>query len=109
MAERPAAPVDSAFNASAFDRALDQRLPTRWIGWRLRLLVVAALIGCVGLFALMRWLAASPALDAVFQASPQGPLKLIGSPAPALNAFAGRGLSAVVGTDGVAVPLDALA
>jgi signal transduction histidine kinase len=109
MAERPAAPADSAFGASAFDRALDQRLPTRWIGWRLRLLVTAALIGCVGLFVLTRWLAMSPALDAVFQASPQGSLTLISSPTPALNALAGRSLSAVVGNDGAAVPLDALA
>jgi signal transduction histidine kinase len=108
MPERVPAPADSAFEASAFDRTLDQRLPTRWIGWRLRMLVVAVLFGCVGLFVLVRWLSASPALPAVLQANPQGKLTLIASTQPALNAFAGRTLVAVTGSDGVDVPLDAL-
>ena len=109
MSERPAASADSTFGASAFERTLDRHLPTRWIGWRLRLLVFAALIGCLGVFSLMRWLAASPALDAVFQPSPPGPLTLIASPLPALDALAGHTLVAVSGRDGARVPLDALA
>ncbi len=109
MAERPAAHGDSAFGASAFERTLDRHLPTRWMGWRLRLLVFAALVGCVGIFSLMRWLAASPQLDAVFQAGPQGTLTLMGSPQPDLDAMAGRTLAAIVGNDGVPVAVDALA
>jgi signal transduction histidine kinase len=109
MAERRLAAAESAYAASAFERTLDRRLPRRWVGWRLRALVAAALIGCLGVLLLVRWLAASPALDATFQASPTGALTLIGSPLPALNASIGQKLVAVTGSDGVTVPVDALA
>jgi len=109
MAERTAAHTDSVFGASAFERSLDSRLPTRWIGWRLRLLVLAALLGCLGVFSLMRWLASSPQLDASFQVSPQGPLTLIASPLPALDALSGHALVAVGGRDEPPVAVDALA
>jgi signal transduction histidine kinase len=109
MAERRHTAADPALAASAFDRTLDRRLPRRWLGWRLRLLVVAALIGCLGMLALVRWLAASPALAATLQASPQGTLTLIGSPLPQLDAAAGRTLLAVTGGNGVTVAVDTLA
>ena len=108
MNERTATAGDSVFGASAFERSLDQRLPTRWIGWRLRLLVLVALVGCVATFALMRWLATSPALDAVFQAGPQGQLVLVGSELRALEARVGQQVVAVVAADGTRVPVDAL-
>jgi len=109
MSERSAASGDSVFGASAFERTLDHRLPPRFIGSRMRLLVLAALLGCVGTFLVMRWLAASPALDAVFQAGPQGQLVLVGSDLPALEDRIGQHLVAVVGADGSRVGLDALA
>lgn len=109
MAERRLAAAEPALAASAFDRTLDRRLPERWIGWRLRLLVVAALIGCLAALALVRWLASSPALGATVQASPQGTLTLIGSPLPQLDAAAGQTLLSVTGGNGVTVPVDALA
>jgi signal transduction histidine kinase len=109
MADRPAAAAESSFGASTFERSLDQRVPMRWMGWRLRGLVVAALLGCLAVFSLMRWLAASPQLDAVFQAGPQDTLVLAASPLPALAPHVGRSVSALVARDGSAVPLDALA
>lgn len=109
MSDAPAPGGDSIFGASTFERTLDRRLPTRWIGWRLRLLVLAALLGCLGIFTLMRWLATSPALDAVFTAGPQGQLVLVGSEVPALQDRLGQHLVAVVGADGGRVAVDALA
>jgi signal transduction histidine kinase len=109
VTERSAGPVDSGFGTSAFDRALDRRLLTRWIGWRLRLLVFAALLGCLGTFVLMRWLAASPMLDITVQTGPQGTLTLTDSPLPALDALAGRPLLAIAAADGTRIELDALA
>lgn len=101
--------AESTFGASTFERALERRLPMRWIGWRRRGLVLAALLGCVAMFALMRWLAASPFVDATFQAGPPGSLVLAGSPLPALDARAGETVVALRGADGTPVPVDALA
>ena len=51
--------ADSVFDASTLERTLGQRLhPARWIGWRLRLLLAAALIGSVALFLMIRHLGA---------------------------------------------------
>src|SRR4051812_14828641 len=108
MAER-SAHVDSLFGASAFDRSFESRLPTRWLGWRLRLLVLAALLGCLGVFSLMRWVASSPQIDASFQPGPQGPLTLTAAATPALQAMAGHALVAVSGNGQGPVEVDALA
>jgi signal transduction histidine kinase len=108
MAEHPAMPsTDSAFGTGTLESTLERRLPRQWMGWRLRLLVLAALVGCIGIFTLMRWLAASPFLDASFQASPQGALTLIGSPVPALDALGGHTLVEVVAADETRYNLDA--
>lgn len=112
MSDRPAAALPSAestFGASTFERTLEQRLPMRWIGWRRRGLVLAALLGCVAMFGLMRWLAASPFVDAAFQAGPTGSLVLLSSPAPALEMRAGQTVVALRGADGALAPVDALA
>ena len=109
MADRPANPAESTFGASTFERSLDPKPPMRWIGWRRRGLVVAALLGCLAILSLMRWLAASPHLDAAFQAGPNGTLVLASSVQPALQAQAGRPVAALVGAGGRVVPLDALA
>ena len=107
MADRPAA-GDSIFAASTFERSLERHLPTRWMGWRLRLLVFAALAGCVALFSLVRWLAATPQLDALLLPGPQGSLQLASSPLPALEARVGQTVSAFVDADGAAVAVDGL-
>ena len=79
------------------------RLP-RWMGWRLRLLVGAALLGCLGLLTLARWLGDAPRLDARWQAGRHGGIELVASPLPALAQHAGKTLLSAGGTS-----IDALA
>lgn len=87
---------ESTFDASAFEASLERHTPTRWIGWRLRLLVLVALLGCLGIFAMMRLLAATPLLDATWQATSRAQLTLLASRHEALNAAAGRTLESIV-------------
>ncbi len=86
---------ESGFDASAFEHSLDRRLPTRWIGWRLRLLVLAALLGCVVVFAVMRHLATSPVIDSAWQLTPQGQPILVASRLSSLQPMVGRVLVSV--------------
>jgi signal transduction histidine kinase len=77
MASPPAASSasatdDSLFEASSFERVLAQRQPSRWIGWRRRLLVATALVGCLSLFLVIRLLTQAPLIDAQWQAGPAG-------------------------------------
>lgn len=80
----------------------------RWMGWRLRLLVLAALLGCVGLFFLARWLAEQPHLNAEWRATDLGQLELAGSASAEPEPHQARVITAIVGDAG-SVPLDALA
>ena len=67
----------SAFDERPLERSLGHRLGSaRWIGWRLRALVAAALIGCLGVFLLIRALAAVPALPVALQGNDRGVLML---------------------------------
>ena len=48
-------PADSVLESTFGERlALHSDAMSRWMGWRLRLLVVCALAGCLGLFLLAR-------------------------------------------------------
>ena len=109
MTDKSTASTDSSFGASAFERSLDRHLPMRWMGWRLRLLVLAVLLGCLGCFSLVRWLADSAALDASFQAGPDGRLLLQSTPLPALRGEIGQALLSLQAPGRTAVALDALA
>jgi signal transduction histidine kinase len=94
--------ADSGFEESLWERRSRSRSPSaRWIGWRLRGLVVAALIGCLAMFLLLRALSAQPALDARLAVDDRGVLRLAG-PAPQ------AGLVAIIGTDGRPQRVDAL-
>ena len=91
--------VDSVFA----DRSLDGTPDTsRWMGWRLRLLVVAALLGCVGLLMLARLLAAPLYVDANWRIDARGQVELFATGDPALQPFTGRTLREVGG-----LPIDA--
>jgi hypothetical protein len=93
--------LDSVFN----DRALDgSSALARWMGWRLRLLVLAALLGCVGLLLLARALAAPMHIDAGWRAAANGRVELASAADAALKAHLGQAL-VQLGT----VPVDALA
>ena len=108
-------PSDSVFEASAFGARPGSGDPTRWIGWRRRGLVIAALLGCLALFAVARQLAALPGFAADWMIGSQGQLVLQGSGRPELNALSGQillGLRAVNASNdpvGAEVAVDALA
>ena len=111
MASRAAngTPGDSAFEASAFERALAERPPARWTGWRLRLLVGFALIACLTALSVMRLLAGSHWLDASWQTTPAWQLTLLNAADPTLDVLAGRTLVAIEGRRGPAFEVTALA
>lgn len=76
---------------------------SRWMGWRLRLLVGAALLGCVAVLLLARWLAEAPRLEASWRAGAQGQLELVASTDPLLKPHEGRALLGISGGGKVAV------
>lgn len=96
MASQPAASSptiadDSTFEASGFERALASPGRTRWIGWRRRLLVALAVVGCLSLFLAVRTLSQTPLIDAQWQTGPAG--------LPMLQATGHRQLVPFIGRD----------
>ncbi len=103
------AAVESAFDSSLLERGTREAGGApRWMGWRLRLLVGGALLGCLALFMLGRWLGEQPGIDAAWRVTAQGELVLAASSQPALRERIGQRLVGVAGTDGRAVPVEAL-
>ncbi len=104
-------PPDTRGGDSAFESLLGEhgawsgRHMSRWMGWRLRLLVVSALIGCVGLFLLAREMAATPRIDASWRANGQDRIELAASGDPGLRPHMGEVLAGIGGA-GVSVALD---
>jgi signal transduction histidine kinase len=99
----------SGFDSTLIDPNLDEEPLSRWMGWRLRLLVVAALLGCVALLTVARALADAPNLEATWRAGPDSTLELVASTDPHLKEHAGRTVTALLAADGSRVPIDALA
>ncbi|MES2088646.1 MAG: ATP-binding protein [Pseudomonadota bacterium] len=62
----------------------------RWIGWRLRLLVVAVLTGCALLFLVGQWLSSQPKLPITLRATPDGLVKLHSVDHPGLQQVEGH-------------------
>lgn len=73
---------------------------SRWIGWRLRGLVLAALGACLLLFGLIQALANSPRIDAQWAADGKGRVLLVSSALPELRGAIGQALTGVVTPDG---------
>ena len=82
---------------------------SRWMGWRLRLLVLCALLGCLALFALTRTMAAAPHLAASWRVTAQGQVELSNSNDPLLALHRGQSLVAMRGGALPAFAVDALA
>ncbi|MCC7285583.1 MAG: histidine kinase [Burkholderiaceae bacterium] len=99
FASAPAAQADS------LERGI---VAARWLGWRRRGLVVLALLGCVGLFTLLRMLSASPHIDAAWRSNASGELVLDSAGDPALRAHLGQTLAGVVLADGSLLPPEVL-
>ncbi len=101
---------DSGLDSILNDPAGAAGLPmSRWMGWRLRLLVLCALLGCLAAFALTRLLAATPHVPASWRATAQGQIELVASGNPALAQLRGQVLVSVAGAGLPTFAVDALA
>jgi signal transduction histidine kinase len=104
---------DSEYDSALNDRAPASRpawLSSRWMGWRLRLLVLLTLLGCVGVFALTNAVIGMPHVDAMWRVNPQGMIELADSSEPALKAHRGHVLVGIAGgADANVTPVSALA
>ncbi len=98
---------DSLFEASSFERSISTDAPRRWMRWHRRALALAALLGCLGLFSLARWLATAPVLPVPMEAGAGGTLVIGASSEPAFAPLRGRTVLAVRAADGSRVPVDA--
>lgn len=87
--------ADSAFDASSIEKSLQDGRADRWLNWRRRAMVLLALVGCVGVLALARWVASTPHIDALWSSDEQGRLVLQHSAVPALRAHIGQVVVAV--------------
>ncbi len=87
---------------SDWERRARNRTPSaRWIGWRLRGLVLTALVGCLAMFVLIRVLAQQPVLEQRLRVDDGGALRLVGSqPQPSL--------ASLLDDSGRAQPIDRL-
>ncbi|RZI79207.1 MAG: histidine kinase [Rubrivivax sp.] len=80
----------------------------RWIGWRLRMLVGAVLMGCVLVLLVGQWLSSQPRLQATLRASAEGVVKLHSVDNPALLRLEGQTLTGLR-TGTMAAPVEILA
>ena len=104
-ANRAAAP--SGPSLSSFDSEFEEsprRRTAAWMGWRLRLLVLSALVGCVSLFLVLRWMANCAHLDASWRTDGKGRLELVTSGNPELKAFSAQVLVGLIGLQDGAAP-----
>ena len=95
--QRGAADSDLDFDTSDSAQRAEEPRMSRWIGWRLRLLVACALLGCLGIFSLIRTLTDAHHLDATWRANSQSRIELIATRDPALVAHTGQALVGIVG------------
>nr|WP_297356860.1 ATP-binding protein [uncultured Caldimonas sp.] len=94
---------------NAFDRSLGRReAPSRWLGWRLRLLVATALLGCLGIFALAYWLAYQPHIGATWRTTGNGQVELHLAHDTLLKSAQGKTLAGLSVEDQPMVTVDAL-
>ena len=89
--------ADSVLDSSLSDPNGQPDQPSaRWMGWRLRMLVVLALLGCLGMFGLIRALTMAPQIDASWRVDAQGHIQLAASADPALRPHVGQALKGVL-------------
>jgi signal transduction histidine kinase len=100
--------ADSSLDADWSDPADRRPLIIRWTGWRLRLLMLCALLGCVATGVLVRALIEAPHIDASWRADAQGRIELAESAEPKLQAYVGHALLGVAGGDVSVALTDAL-
>lgn len=101
--------IDSLIEFARLDRPSPHRHNARWMGWRLRLLVGAALLGCLGIVLLARWAASQPTLDATWRLNPQAAVELANTGDPLLKPHVGEVLVAVTSQEGHRLAIEGLA
>lgn len=101
--------IDSLIEFARLDRPRRNGQAARWIGWRLRLLVGAALLGCLGILLLARWTAAQPAPDATWRLNAQGTVELANTGDALLKPHVGARLVAITSQQGNRLAIDGLA
>jgi len=101
--------IESSFDSIQLEREVGNAAPlSRWMGWRLRLLVGSALLGCIGLFMFAHWLGGHAGIDAAWRVSADGQLTLAASNDPTLAARIGQPVTAL-SSGATTVDVDALA
>jgi signal transduction histidine kinase/nucleotide-binding universal stress UspA family protein len=95
LRRRGAAP-DSLLDSRLIEQTLGRvEHLARWMGWRLRFLVVAALAGCIAVLLLARWASGTPQVPAEWVATATGQLQLARSTDPNLKPHVGKVLGSV--------------
>lgn len=105
-----ASPAEVVFDALIADLRPDaeQRM-LHWMGWRLRLLVIAALMGCIAFFLLARELTGAPHIDASWRIGSDGRVELAASTDPSLREHIGQAWVGVSSSGHAPVAVDAFA
>ncbi len=67
----------------------------RWLGWRLKLLVVWVLLGCALVFGIANWLMSQPKLPLTLRGTPDGLVRVHSVDYPTLQRLEGRVLTSV--------------
>jgi len=106
--DSPSSGFGSSLLPQAFDTDERGVVTGRWLGWRRRALVALALLGCVGLFTLLRTLSASPHVDAGWRSNASGQLVLDSAGDANLRAHIGETFVGVVMPDGRLLPPEVL-
>ncbi len=100
--------VPDSLDRATTTQATPQRARRRQqLQLRRRELLLLALIGCLGLFVLLRSLAMQPYIDAVWRVEDGKGVALASSPLPALKGLAGAHLQRIDGSDGRSLRADA--
>lgn len=89
-------PADTVIESSFGERlAGSSDAMSRWMGWRLRLLFLSALCGCVGLFLLAREMASLTTVEASWRTTAENRVELVRAADPVLQPMIGQVLVAV--------------
>ena len=96
--------ADSQLDSGSILKGLNQPLMSRWIGWRLRILALLALIGCPLVLLLAQGLAALPYVGGEWIYTREGQLELRSTTDSRLAPQVGKRLSAL-SADGMSIDL----
>ena len=97
--------ADSQLHHETLQAALDRPVRPRSLPWHSGALGAVLLTLAVLVVLLLRWLAASPQIEAVWRGNASGAVELVSSASAPLQALAGARLLAVAGADGARIAI----